>query len=111
MNANTLRALEFDKIRALLLMLAGSVPGKSRIEALRPETEPSCVRDGLAVTTEAVALLRVLGRQPYHDLPDLSKALPAARVAGLHLASGALLDVASFIEGGGEILRRVRTQG
>jgi DNA mismatch repair protein MutS2 len=110
LNANTLRALEFDKIRALLLMQAGSVPGKSRIEALQPQTEPSSVRDALAVTTEAVALLRALGRQPYHDLPDLSEILPAARVAGLHLASTGLLDVASFIEGGGEIARRVRAE-
>ena len=110
MNANTLRALEFDKIRALLLMLAGSVPGKSRIEALLPQTELSSVRDALAVTTEAVALVRAVGRQPYHDLPDLSEILPAARVAGLHLASTALLEVASFIEGGGEIARRVRAE-
>jgi DNA mismatch repair protein MutS2 len=54
-----------------------------------------------------VALLASLGRQPYHDLPDLREILPAARVQGFALEPGALLDVASFIEGGVEIARRV----
>jgi DNA mismatch repair protein MutS2 len=106
-NTSTLRALEFDKIRALLLMQAGSAEGRVRVESLQPLADPGPVREALATTGEGVALLRLLGRQPYHDLPDLAEALAAAHVSGLHLEPRALLDVASFIEGGVEIARRV----
>ena len=107
MNANSLKALEFDRIRALLLQQAGSVEGRARLEALRPLTEPAAVREALARTSEGVALLRVVGRQPYHDLPDPAEALAGARVRGAHLEPRALADLASFIEGGVEIARRV----
>ena len=54
-----------------------------------------------------MALLRAVGRQPYHDLPDPAEALAVARVRGAHLEPRALADLASFIEGGVEIARRV----
>jgi DNA mismatch repair protein MutS2 len=65
------------------------------------------VRRSLVRTTEGVGILEAIGRQPYHDLPDLTEILPAACVSGLHLEPSALLDVASFIEGGSEIARRI----
>ena len=107
MNANSLKALEFDRIRALLLQQAGSVEGRVRLEALRPLVEPTAVREALARTSEGVALLKAVGRQPYHDLPDPAEALAGARVRGAHLDPRALADLASFIEGGVEISRRV----
>jgi DNA mismatch repair protein MutS2 len=112
MNDHTLRTLEFEPIRRLVLSHAGSEEGRARIEALQPLRKAPAVRDALALTGEAVALLRVLGRQPYHDLPDLGKILPSASVDGLHLEPLALLDVASFIEGTTEIAARVaRAEG
>ncbi len=107
MNSHSFRALEFDKIRALLLMQAGSVAGRTRLEALTPSTHPDEVREALTRTSEGVALLRSPGRQPYHDLPDLAEAVAAARLKGNHLEPRVLLDVASFIEGSLEIGRRV----
>lgn len=107
MNGNTYRTLEFEKIRLLLLTHAGSAPGRARIEALRPFTEPAEVREALRLTAEGVRLLLRPGRQPYHDLPDLAEALAASRVLGAHLEPGALLDVASFIFGAVEIGKRV----
>jgi DNA mismatch repair protein MutS2 len=106
-NANSFKALEFDRIRALLLLQAGSVEGRTRLEALGPLTEPAAVREALARTSEGVTLLRAVGRQPYHDLPDPAPALAGARVRGAHLDPRALADLASFIEGGVEIGRRV----
>ena len=107
MNANSLKALEFDRILALLLQQAGSVEGHARLEALRPLTEPGPVREALARTSEGVRLLRAIGRQPYHDLPDPAEALAGARVRGSHLDPRSLANLASFIEGGVEISRRV----
>jgi DNA mismatch repair protein MutS2 len=112
LNANSFKALEFDRIRALLLQQAGSVEGRVRLEALRPLTEPAAVREALARTSEGVALLRAVGRQPYHDLPDPAEALAGARVRGTHLDPRTLADLASFIEGGTEVCRRVaRVEG
>ena len=90
-----------------MLSHAGSAPGRARISTLRPLTEGGEVREALARTTEGVALLRRVGRQPYHDLPDVLALLPTARVEGMHLEPRELSDVASFIEGGMEIASRV----
>jgi len=107
LKSHSFRALEFDKIRALLLMQAGSDAGRNRLEALAPSSHAGEVREALARTTEGVALLRSPGRQPYHDLPEIAEILAAARVKGNHLEPRALLDVASFVEGSIEIGRRV----
>jgi DNA mismatch repair protein MutS2 len=107
LNANSLKVLEFERIRTLLLQQAGSVEGQVRLQALRPHTDPAAVREALARTSEGVALLRAVGRQPYHDLPNPAEALAAARVRGTHLDTRTLADLASFIEGGVEICRRV----
>jgi DNA mismatch repair protein MutS2 len=106
-NGNTFRTLEFEPIRALVLSHAGSAPGRARISALRPLIEGREVREALARTTEGVTLLQRVGRQPYHDLPDVLALLPTARVEGMHLEPRELSDVASFIEGGMEIATRV----
>jgi len=107
LNGVTFRTLEFDQIRALLLQHTGSVSGRRRIEALAPLGEVDHVREALSLTSEGVRVLGTLGRQPYHDLPDVTAILPAARVSGLHLEPLALSDVASFIEGAVEIAHRV----
>lgn len=112
MNAHTLRNLEFEKIRTLLAQQAGSARGREHVQSLRPSVDLRSVRDLQGLTTEGVRLLVGLGRQPYHDLPDIAEILPRARVTGLHLEPLALMDVASFIEGGVEITHRAaRVEG
>jgi DNA mismatch repair protein MutS2 len=112
MNSNTFRTLEFEAIRALVLSHAGSAAGRDRVQALTPHTETGAVRAALSRTTEGTAVLRALGRQPYHDLPDIAPALQEAGVAGTFLEPLALSDVASFIEGSIEIGQRVaRAEG
>jgi DNA mismatch repair protein MutS2 len=107
LNVNTFRVLEFDAIRTLLVSHAGSVPGRERLASLEPFVDPSRVREAQAITSEGVVLLQAVGRQPFHDLPDLGPILREARVAGVHLEPKALMDVASFIEGGFEVARHV----
>jgi len=110
-NANSFRALEFETIRALLLSDAGSPRGRALLQSLQPSPEPAAVRAALARTSEAVAVLRSLGAQPYHDLPDVEEAVARGRIGGLHLEPGVLKDVASFVEGASEIARRVASCG
>jgi DNA mismatch repair protein MutS2 len=106
-NANSFKVLEFDRIRALLLQQVGSALGRERLEGLQPLVEPEAVRLALARTSEGVALLTAVGRQPYHDLPDPRETLAGARVRGSHLEPRALADMASLVEGGVEVARRV----
>ena len=80
MNGNTFRTLEFETIRALVLSHAGSGPGRGRIQNLHPLADAGEVREALAGTTEGVTVLQRVGRQPYHDLPDILELLPTARV-------------------------------
>jgi DNA mismatch repair protein MutS2 len=111
-NTNSFNALEFDRILSLLQQYAGSAEGGARLAALQPLTDPGAVRESQARTAEAVTLLRAVGRQPYHDLPDPAETLLAARMRGAHLEPRALSDLASFIEGGVEIAQRVaRVEG
>ncbi len=107
MNANSFKVLEFDSIRALLLQQVGSALGRERLEGLHPLVEPAAVRQALARTSEGVGLLKAVGRQPYHDLPDPRETLAGARMRGAHLEPRRLADLASLIEGGVEIARRV----
>jgi DNA mismatch repair protein MutS2 len=111
LNSNTYRVLEFEAVRTLLLSHAGSVPGRDLLTRLQPSTDPAEVRERLATTGEGVLLLEEAGRQPFHDLPDLARVLREARVAGVPLEPKALMDVASFIEGGLEVARRVARAG
>src|SRR5687768_4461083 len=106
-NSNTYRTLEFETIRALVLGFTGSASGRSQIEALAPHTSVDAVKAALGRTSEAVQILQKIGRQPYHDLPDVGGFLTASRVRGLHLEARDLSDVATFIEGANEIGRRV----
>jgi DNA mismatch repair protein MutS2 len=111
-NANSFKALEFDKIQTLLLAQVGSAEGRARLEALAPHSETEAVRRALARTSEGTVVLRAVGRQPYQDLPDPAQAVATARVRGTHLEPRALADLASFIEGAVEIARRVaRVEG
>jgi DNA mismatch repair protein MutS2 len=107
LNATTFRTLEFESIRSLVSSHAGSAPGRARLAALEPATDAPAVRAALEETSQARAVLSAIGRQPYHDLPDLSQVMPAVRVKGLYLEPRALLDVASFLDGGLEIARTV----
>ena len=112
MNANSFKTLEFDRILALLLQQVGSAQGRERIEALSPLEETGEVRSALARTSEGVVLLQAFGKQPYHDLPDAREALAGARVRGSFLEPRQLADVASFVEGGVEIAKRIaRVEG
>src|SRR6185436_3923050 len=106
-NVNTFRVLEFDAIRTLLVSHAGSVPARERLAGLLPLADPSDVREALALTDEGVVVLQAVGRQPVHDLPHLAPILREARVVGVHVEPRALMDVASFIEGGLEVARHV----
>lgn len=111
MNPNTFRTLEFEAVRGWLLTYAGSSMGRARIEGLSPLVEPQAVREALLTTTDARAVLETAGRQPYHDLPDVTLLLTKAGWEGFALEPRELLDVASFADGATEIGRGLTGTG
>jgi DNA mismatch repair protein MutS2 len=111
-NDHTFRALEFESVREMLRARAGSPPGRQHIDALYPHVTAEEVREALAQTSEARVVLSVVGRQPYHDLPNLETLLPAMRAEGAHLDPKGLLDLATFIAVTGDVARVVaRVEG
>jgi DNA mismatch repair protein MutS2 len=107
MNRNTFRTLEFDAIRRWLWTYAGSEGGRQRVEALEPMVEAGAVREALRTTSEARKALETMGRQAYHDLPDVAPLLPRTTSRGFALEPRELLDVASFADGATDIGRRL----
>src|SRR5688572_23906147 len=99
MNPNTFRTLELESVRRWLVSYAGSTLGKARLAGLTPLTDADAVREGLLTTTEARAVVESAGRQPYHDLPDVSASLTRAGWEGFALEPRELLDIGSFAEG------------
>lgn len=107
MTPYSLKALEFETVREVLVGLAGCAAARERLAGLQPLDDVALVRLALDLTSEGTRVLRAPGRQPYHDLPEVRECLQAARLTGYHLEPVALRDVASFIEGAAEIGRRV----
>ena len=58
MQAAVLRALEFDRIRDALASRALTPLGRERALAVVPTEDPDAVREGLALTIEAVRFVR-----------------------------------------------------
>lgn len=110
MNRNTFRTLEFERIRELLSLEAGSNSGRERARSLSPSTTPAEVKGALQLTKEGVKLLAALGLQPYRDLPDLGPLLPLLGIEGSHVEPRSLFEVASFIDGSGEIARSTMSE-
>src|SRR5689334_7003228 len=105
MNRNTYRTLDFEAVRKWLLSYAGSSMGRRRLDGLAPLTDAGRVKEALHLTSEARRTLETLGRQPYHDLPDVGAPLTRSAWEGFALEPRELLDVASFAQGVTEIGR------
>ena len=91
MRERDLKALEFDKVRALVVGLAVSEPAKHRIEELRPVSDPGLVRERLRTTAEMVELRGHAGGVPIAQFVDVTPLLVVAQ------REGAVLDGASLV--------------
>ena len=97
MHAGVLRTLEFDRIREALAREAFTPLGRARALALEPAVEPEEVRQRLALTSEAAALLKAAGRVALDAPEDLDAILASlAEDEQEPLAPLALLGLARF---------------
>ena len=97
MNEETLRVLEYDKVRQLLAGFTATPPGRERALALQP-LPPEEVAEGLAEVAEMAAAMTVGGRPPVGGCRDLRQALRELHAEGSWLLPEALLEVLASIE-------------
>ncbi|MEJ2699025.1 MAG: endonuclease MutS2 [Desulfuromonadales bacterium] len=94
----TLRVLEYDKVKHLLSGFTATGPGRELVSALEPLDDRGAVESALAEVSEMKALLEMRGGPPVGGSRDLRGFLRQLRAEGAWLSSEALLDVLSSVE-------------
>ncbi|HKD68700.1 MAG TPA: endonuclease MutS2 [Candidatus Binataceae bacterium] len=97
MRSRDLRALEFDKVLALVTALAVSEPGRRRVAAMAPATDPDEVRRRLRATSELVELRSHAGSLPIGEFKDQNPLFGVAAMEGATLDGKTLIDVRQFV--------------
>jgi len=95
-NEKSLKTLEFNKILAMLVDRADTVPGKERCAALRPFTELTPINEALCYTTEAASMIARKGRLSLGNARDISAAVKRSSVGGI-LNTAELLQTGDFL--------------
>ena len=96
MHAGALKALEFDRIVAVIRGFAQTPLGETRLAELRPQTEPHLVSAGLAATAETVRFLSTAAIAVQAP-PELETILGGLTVEGRPLDPLQLLGLANFL--------------
>src|SRR3990170_1112603 len=96
MHAGALRALEFDRIVAVIRGFAQTPLGEARLAELRPESEPRVVAAALAATSETVRFLSAASIAVQAP-PELEIILGGLTVEGRPLEPLQLLALANFL--------------
>ena len=97
MRERDLKALEFDKVVALITELAVSEPGRRKAAALRPSTDPDEVRARLRTTAELAELRARSGGVPIDEFADQRELMLAVAPEGAVLAGEALVRIRDFV--------------
>ncbi|APG27819.1 DNA mismatch repair protein MutS [Syntrophotalea acetylenivorans] len=98
MSKETLRVLEYDKVRSLLARFTSTVPGRELALELQPLPEKTAVAEALAEVGEMCQLLEQVGRPPVGACCDLLPALRQLSTEGVWLPAEQLLEVQSSLE-------------
>jgi DNA mismatch repair protein MutS2 len=98
MQASTLRALEFDRIREALARQALTPLGRARAYGLEPSIEVDEVRGRLGLTVEALTFVRAGGSLALHAPEDLDESLRIVDIDDQPLEPLRLLGLADFVE-------------
>lgn len=104
MQAKTLKTLEFDKIKALLLDYTASSLGAAQVKALTPSSTYEEVTRLQAETDEAAKIIRLKGSAPLSGIYDLAPYVKHAEIGGT-LRAKELMEIASTISASRTIKR------
>jgi DNA mismatch repair protein MutS2 len=98
MQEHVLRAIEFDRIVTIVAGLAVTPPGRERLEAMAPMTEPSQVGAAQAATSEGARFLSMSPGFPLRAPSELDAILDGLQVEGRALEPLNLLGLADYLE-------------
>jgi DNA mismatch repair protein MutS2 len=98
MSKETLRVLEYDKVRSLLARFTSTVPGRELALNLQPLPEKAAVAEALDEVSEMRQVLEQVGRPPVGACCDLLPALRQLRTEGTWLPAEQLLEVQSSLD-------------
>jgi DNA mismatch repair protein MutS2 len=98
MNTQSFSALEYDKLRALLIRYAQTPMGAGRIEDLQPVQDRAELQRQLEAVAETVALKERGAGFNFSSIADPSDSLAILRIENAALEPLAMLDVANLIE-------------
>lgn len=96
----TLRALEFDKVKAYLENFVTSELGRSRIQTLEPSLDKEAIETWLTETSEVKEIRSLYGPLPLEGLEDIRESLSKVRVEGSLLTPLELLRICRVLEVG-----------
>lgn len=104
MQEKSLKVLEFDKIRGMLVEYAASSMGKERCAALKPINEYKKILNWQAETEEASVLVARTGVQPISPFDDITAPVGRARVGSI-LSPKELIMCARLMQGSRSVRR------
>jgi DNA mismatch repair protein MutS2 len=97
MRERDLKALEFDKVIAMVARLTLSEPGRRAVEALRPARETAEVRERLRATSELTDLRAHSGSIPIDEFDDQRPHLMGAAPEDAVLNGPSLVRIRDFV--------------
>lgn len=97
-SVHTERALEYDKLKALLKRYTVSKPGATKVDHLAPRCEIDGIRNELALCSEMKDATQVAGGFSLAGLRDLTPILQIAAKPGSILEASQLLDVWNVLQ-------------
>src|SRR5579871_2609273 len=97
MRERDLKALEFDKVMALVMSMAASEPAREVLSRVRPAIDVDTVRDRLRATAEMAELRQHTGSIPIQEFTDLRGLFLAAARDGAILDGESLVRIRDFV--------------
>ncbi len=102
MNDKAEKVLEFDKIKELLRQEAISPMAKKAVGEIVPITDDFLIRDLLAETDEAAAVIMAAGTPPFGGVYDVKRSVRYAEKGGI-LTMRELLDIKSSLQAASQV--------
>ena len=94
----SLRLLEFDRVREMLLAYCGSDVGRRRVADLDPQDEPGWIQHQQKLTEEIRKFLETGGAFDFHGLTDCRELLKKAQIGGAALEIPELREALSVAD-------------